>query len=222
LLLLLLVSQASTIAWLALFNRASPRLEPAPHAAPAAPIPVSFVVRSLVPSEPMLVGSETVTLRAGPSPDFPAVGKLDASTEVVAHARASSPGGASWIEIAAVNGTIGFVPESMVHPKPAPALAIELAAPPQQTPTPEIERAVAPTPARKIERDATPAPARKIERVAASTRTRKIKRELAPTPTQSRLKAVPAPAMIACILPGGEEIQTPRSDCRAQSGIIYQ
>jgi hypothetical protein len=36
------------------------------------------------------------------------------------------------------------------------------------------------------------------------------------------MKMVPTPARIACILPDGEEIQTPRSDCRAQSGIIYQ
>jgi hypothetical protein len=170
----------------------------------------------------MQVGRETVTLRTGPSPDFPAVGELSAGTEVFANGRASGPGGTTWIEILAVNGAIGFVPANMVQPKAPPALAIERAAPLKQTPTPEIEGAATPTPARKIERAVAPTPVRKIERTLVSARARKVKRELAPTPTRSRMNAVPAPARIACILPNGEEIQTPRSVCRAQSGIIYQ
>jgi hypothetical protein len=207
---LLLVAQAGTIAWLALFDRAPPHPAPAPLAAPARPIAVPFVVRSLTTSEPMLVGSKALILRAGPSRDFPAVGELGAGTEVVANARAGSRGGTSWIEIAAANGLSGFVPDYMVQPKPAPALALVRAAPPQQTSTPEIERTVAPTPARRIKRE------------LVSTPTRKIRRELSPTPTQPRPKVTPAPARIDCILPGGEEIQMPRPDCRARSGIIYQ
>jgi hypothetical protein len=222
--LLLLVSQAGTIAWLSLLDRAPPPLEPAPHAAraPAAPVPVPFVVRSMATSEPMKVGSEKVTLRAGPSRDFPAVGELGAGTDIFANGRASGPDGATWFEILAVNGAIGFVPDNKVQPKAPPALAIEGVAPSKQTPAPEIESTMAPTPARKVERTVASTSARKIERAVVSAPVGKVKRELAPTPARLRTKGVPAPARIDCILPGGEEIQTPRSVCRAQSGIIYQ
>lgn len=211
LLLLLLASQTGAIAWLALFDRASPHLEraapaPAPAPAPAAPavpalaapVATPFVVRALAASEPMLVGSERVIVRAGPSPDFPAVSELGAGTEVVASANASGPGGSSWIEIKAANGAVGFVPDGMVEPRPAPVLAIEHVAPPKQIPVPKIERAVA----------SKPKPARKTER--------------ATKPKRALPEAVPAPPGIACILPNGEEIQASISDCRARSGIIYQ
>jgi hypothetical protein len=239
LLLLLVVSQAGTIAWLALFDRASPhsgaapRAATAPPAAPAsaAPVPEPFVVRSLATSTPMLVGSETVTIRAGPSPDFASVGNLDAGTEVVASASADGPGGSSWIEITAANGAIGFVPDNMVQPRQVPVLTAEQAAPPEPAPTPKIKRAAASTQTpTKVKR----APV-KLAAAPAQSRPSKIRRAVAskqsPTPKlaratrlarASRPEEAPAPPRIACILPGGGEVQATRSDCRAQSGIIYQ
>lgn len=230
--LLLLVSQAGTIVWLALFDRASPQPAPAVPAAPApapapaptatapvpeAPVPAPFVVRSLAASEPMRVGSETATLRAGPSPDFPAVGWLDAGTKVVASGHADGPGGSSWIEIASANGAVGFVPDNMVHPERTPALAIERAEPPKQTPA-KIKHAA-------IERAAAPkqVPSPKVRRAVAPKPTPPLKIARATRPAQSlRPTAAPTPPRVTCILSGGEEIQATRSDCRAQSGIIYQ
>jgi hypothetical protein len=200
---------------------------------------VPFVVRSLETPERMLVGSEAVTLRAGPSPDFPAVGELDARTEYIASARARGPGGSSWIEITAENGTVGFVPDGTVQAAPASPPAIEPAAAPEQAATPEIESASAPkqAPTPKIERAAAPKQtstpktnravaskqAPKVKRAAASKQAATARVDRASKPAQrSRPETAPAPSGIACILRGGEEIRTTRSDCRAQSGIIYQ
>lgn len=234
LLVLLLVSQAGTIAWLALVDHDNQPAEPAPPAVraaapavpvPSAPMPAQYVVRSLATSEPMVIGSEMVILRAGPSPDFPSVGELDAGSEVVASGSAGGPGGSSWIEIAAADGTVGFVPDSMVQPVPAPAVALEDVQAPKEMPPPRIEPVAAPKVKQAVieraairERPPTP----KVKRAVASKRTPPLRIARASAPPQTPRPKAAAPPPITCILPGGGEILATRPDCRAQSGIIYQ
>jgi hypothetical protein len=285
--MLLLVSQAGTIAWLTLSDPPRPRgrpepaariarADPVPVAAPAPPVPqpAPFVVRALADPESMLVGSEAVTLRSGPSPEFPAVGNVEAGTAVLAGATARGPGDSSWLEIKAASGAIGFVPDAMLEADPEPIPALEPVAPmpiapmkevaapkigramaAKKAPAPKLERAVASKkpPVAKVERAAAAkkAAAPKVERAVASKKVpapkveRAVASKKAPIPRieravaskkpsvarteraarlaqRSRPAPVPAALGVDCILPGGEQIQATRTNCRARSGIIYQ